>query len=168
LGSISALPAAAAIDPYGADLTIDMGVSPNPVTSGQVLTYTLTIRNTRLVVREFDPETHTTITTTYGADVSGVTVQDSLPDGFPVVSVSGDSGFTCTQASWRLTCAGGSIRSNGVAHITIGLGTPYVAPGTSLTVWNTAVVNPASTIDERSYANNSVTAKSEVWPCCLN
>jgi hypothetical protein len=98
-----------------------------------------------------------------GAAASGVVVQDALPSGVTVQAVRGDSGFLCSAAGAAVTCTGGAIATGGRAQITIVVTLPDAAAAYMPT--DSAVVNPARTLSERSYSNNSASQTTTVWFC---
>jgi uncharacterized repeat protein (TIGR01451 family) len=165
--SASALPAAAAIDDLGPDLSVSMVTTPSgSVQSGGPLTYALTITNTASTWKEciespYPGKPPRCITQTAGRPVSNVAVRDTLPAGAVYQSAVTDSGFACSAAGGVVNCVGGSLPMSGSAHITLSALAPTLQPGAGNQILqNTATVNPNQTIDERSYANN--TASSSV------
>jgi hypothetical protein len=111
------------------------------------VTYSLTIKNPSIQV--WDPELHRYYTG--GAAASSVMVREYLPDGSQFISASGDSGFSCSQASSLVTCTGGTLQNGGTAHITIKTN----APGLMATYSFGAVVDQNNTIAERNEGNNT-------------
>ena len=136
------------------DLTIAVAAAPNPVVAGGTLTYTLTVKNP--TIRIWDPELR--VYYNGGADTSGVVVRDTLAAGAQFVSASGDSGFSCSQASGVVTCSGGAIPVNGTGHITINTRAPSALGSAT----NTATVDPNNAIVERSETNNTASAATTV------
>ena len=180
---VSTVPVAAAVVPNGPDLTISIAgmafdqIGPTDIlwAPGETLTYTLTVRNTRQAVRLCEPAGDGTFkpicyTEFLGGNVSGVVVQDTLPGGIVFQSASGDSGFRCgLAAASSVSCSGGAIPEGGAAHISIVVIPP--AASSVYTLTDTAVVDQAQTLDERSYANNSASLATTVWfcpPTCIN
>ena len=83
-----------------ADLGITKSDSPDPVTVGQELTYTLMVAN-------LGPDT-----------AAGVTVSDTLPPGVTFVSATSTQG-TCTGTNASVSCTIGTIAFQGSATVTI-------------------------------------------------
>src|SRR5262249_21910986 len=96
-----------------ADLSITKTV-PAAVTTGQQVTYTLSVHNGG------------------PSDATGVAVTDALPAGVGFVSAS----TGCTNASGTVTCTVGSLANGANATITI----VVTAPSTAGTITNTATV----------------------------
>jgi uncharacterized repeat protein (TIGR01451 family) len=90
---------AAAADP--ADLSMTISDSPDPVTSGSTLTYTLKVHNAGP-----DPATNTVVT-------------DSLPGGVTLVSATATGGGTCAVSSGKETCNLGTVTTTTDRTITI-------------------------------------------------
>ena len=137
------------------DLTISQTTSVawsgyNLVEPGGPVTYSLTVKNPSIQV--WDAELHRYYTG--GAPAYSVRVRDTLPTGTQFVSASGDSGFSCSQASGVVTCSGGTLLNGGTAHIAINTN----APGVMGLYTNTAVVDPSNTIFERNEGNNTSSA----------
>jgi uncharacterized repeat protein (TIGR01451 family) len=132
------------VPPSGADLAITKAGAPNPVVSGNRLTYTLTVTNN-------GPK-----------DTTGVTVTDALPGSLHFNSVSSSQG-TCTRSTatnpqpkgGTVTCSVGNLANGAKASITIVVTT--TTPGTLI---NTAKVNGNETDPDTS--NNSATATTTV------
>jgi uncharacterized repeat protein (TIGR01451 family) len=130
--------------PPGADLSITKSGAPNPVVSGNRLTYTLTVTNN-------GPQ-----------DATGVTVTDALPGSLHFNSISSSQG-TCTRSTatnpkpkdGTVTCSVGNLANGAKASITIVVTT--TTPGT---LTNTAKVNGTETDPDPS--NNSATATTTV------
>src|SRR5206468_3809964 len=100
-----------------ADLSITKSDSPDPVTAGGTLTYTLSVSNA-------GPSTATS-----------VSVTDTLPAGVTFVSAAG-SGWSCSQASGVVTCTRASLAPGAAPAITI----VVTAPSEGGTLSNTASV----------------------------
>jgi hypothetical protein len=148
-GSVAA-PAALAVG-QPADDVPDLTISTNAYNSiypGRPATWTITLGNPGY--RVWDAELHRYYTG--GSPVYNVVVKDTLPTGSQVVSASGDSGFSCSQASGVVTCSGGSLQIGGVAHITIN----SIAPTVEDWYTNTATVDPNNAIPERNENNNTM------------
>ena len=127
----------------GADLSITNSGSPNPVTSGNRLTYALTVANGGPL------------------DATGVTVTDPLPANVHFDSVSSTKG-SCSRSTSKpktkngtITCTLGNLASGGGAGITIVVTT--TTPGT---LANTASVR-ANESDPNAL-NNDATATTTV------
>ncbi len=124
--------------PVGApliDLKITKTDSPDPVSVGALLTYTLTVTNKK------------------GDTANGVVVTDSLPSGVTLVSVATTKG-TCS-GSMAITCNIGSVAFNELVTITI-----IVRPGAAGTITNTAVV--AGREAEQDPSDNTASAATLV------
>jgi uncharacterized repeat protein (TIGR01451 family) len=118
------------------DLSITKTGSPNPVTVGGTLTYTITVNNG-------GPSTAT-----------NVTLADTLPASVTFGSATPSQG-SCTQSGGTVTCNLGSIADRGSATVTI-----TVTPNAAGTISNTATVS-ANESDPNS-ANNTATATTTV------
>jgi hypothetical protein len=143
-----------------ADLTVSQSTSvawqgQNLQEPGQPVTYWLTVKNPSIQV--WDPELHRYYTG--GAPAYGVAVREVLPTGSQFLSVSADSGFSCSQAGGVVMCSGGTLQNGGAAHITINTN----APATMGNYPFSAIVDPNNTIAERSEANNTTSATLEDW-----
>jgi len=114
---------------------------------GGPVTYYLTVKNPSIQV--WDAELHRYYTG--GAPASGVVVHDYLPDGSQFLSMSADSGFTCSRANLLVMCSGGTLPNGGTAHITINT----KAPPLMATYYNGVTVDPYNTIAERNEGNNT-------------
>jgi uncharacterized repeat protein (TIGR01451 family) len=130
--------------PSGADLAITKSGTPNPVVSGNRLTYTLTITNN-------GPQ-----------DATGVTVTDPLPDSVHFDSVASSQGTCIRSATTKplpkggtITCGLGKLANGASATVTIVVTTTQ--PGT---LTNTATV-VGNEID-LNIANNSATETTTV------
>ena len=123
-----------------ADLSITKSGGPNPVVSGNRLTYTLTVTNN-------GPQ-----------DATGVTVTDALPGSLHFNTTNSSQG-TCTRSTatnpkpkdGTITCSVGNLANGAKASITI-----VVTPTTPGTLTNTAKVKGTETDPDPS--NNSATA----------
>ncbi len=127
--------------PTGADLAITKSGAPNPVVSGNRLTYTLTATNS-------GPR-----------DATGVTVTDPLPATVHFNSVSSTQG-SCSRSTTKpkdgtVTCSLGNLANGASASITIVVTT--TTPGT---LTNTATVSGNQT--DPNPLNNSATATTTV------
>ncbi|HEY3208338.1 MAG TPA: S8 family serine peptidase, partial [Actinomycetota bacterium] len=121
----------------GADLSISKSDSPDPVTTGTPLTYTIDVSNGGPLA------------------ATSVTVTDALPAGTTYVSASG-SGWTCSHLSGTVTCTRPSAPVGAAPTITI----VVTAPGSPGTISNTASVSSA--VFDPNTANNSDTESTEV------
>ena len=99
-----------------ADLTLTKTASPDPVTVGEQLTYTLVVTNN-------GPATST-----------NATLEDILPDSVTFVSATATSG-TCSQSSGIVTCELGDLSLGQIATSTI-----LVIPNVPMDITNTAHV----------------------------
>ena len=125
----------------GADLSITKTDSPDPVKSGQNLTYTIVVTNNG------------------PSAASGVTLNDQLPKNAGFASVATTTGSCTAKPSKSLvTCSLGSMASGSSATITIVVKSP-----TRGTVVNTASVSATSPTDPNT-SNNSATATTTVTP----
>jgi uncharacterized repeat protein (TIGR01451 family) len=130
--------------PPGADLSINKSGAPNPVVSGNRLTYTIAVTNN-------GPQ-----------DATAVTVTDALPGSLHFNSVSSSQG-TCTRSTatnpqpkgGTVTCSVGNLANAAKASITI-----VVTATTPGTLTNTAQVAGKETDPDSS--NNSATATTTV------
>ena len=130
--------------PLGADLSITKSGAPNPIVSGNQLTYTLTVTNT-------GPQ-----------DATGVTATDPLPDNVHFNSVASTRG-SCTRSATTkplpkggtVTCSLGNLANGASASITIVVTTttPGTLTDTATVVGNETDPNPL---------NNSATATTTV------
>ena len=119
------------------DLSITKADSPDPVTQGNNLTYTITVRNTG------------------AGDASNVVVTDNLPSSSDIDFVSATtSAGTCDRTGNTVTCQLGQVDAGTNAVVTI-----VVKAKKSGTLSNTATV--ASPQDTNA-ANNSDTATTTV------
>jgi len=115
-----------------ADISVTKTDSPDPVTTGNTLTYTVTVTNNG------------------PSDATDVTLTDTLQAGVTFVSTSSTQG-TCSEASGTVTCNIGGMAKASVVTVTI-----KVTPNSGGTITNTATVS-SSTTD----SNNSNNTASE-------
>src|SRR5207302_500542 len=120
-----------------ADLSITKSDSPDPVTAGGTLTYTLSVSNA-------GPST-----------AANVSVSDTLPAGVTFVSATG-SGWTCSQAGGVVTCTRASLAPGAAPAITI----VVTAPSEGGTITNTATVS--SSTNDANTGNNTATETTTV------
>ena len=121
-----------------ADLSLTKTDTPDPVSAGQLLTYSLTAANA-------GPSTAT-----------GVQVTDNLPAGVAFDSAIPSQG-TCSQSSGTVTCALGTLSSGGNATVAV-----KVRPQAEGSITNNASVS--SDIFEPNPADNSASASTTVTP----
>jgi uncharacterized repeat protein (TIGR01451 family) len=119
----------------GHDLVLTKSDSPDPVTRGSNLTYTIQVQNN-------------------AAAATGVVVTDTLPSRVDFVSATSTQG-TCSQAGGVVTCNIGDMAAGTTATVTI-----VVRPKQTGTISNTAVVT--STPPDTNTANNSDTESTTV------
>jgi uncharacterized repeat protein (TIGR01451 family) len=98
-----------------ADLSISQTDSPDPVLTGQTLTYELTIQNS-------------------GPAGTPATVEDLLPPGTSFVSATASQG-SCAESTGTVTCALGALAAGGSASVEI-----QVTPQSPGTITNSASV----------------------------
>ncbi|MBA2543299.1 MAG: DUF11 domain-containing protein, partial [Deltaproteobacteria bacterium] len=116
-----------------ADLAIAVTDSPDPVTAGATLTYSLAVTN-------LGPSTASTITVT-----------DTLDPTVTFISAAG-TGWTCSQAGGVVSCTRSALAAGAAPAITISV----TAPAQPTTVTNTASVD-AATADPVAANNTAVT-----------
>ncbi len=114
-----------------ADMAIVKTATPNPVSQGETLTYTLVVTNNG------------------PASATNVTVADTLPTTVTYFSVTTNTG-TCSEAGGTVTCLLGTMANAGTATIAI-----LTVAGTPGVVSNTATVTADQT--DPNPANNSST-----------
>jgi uncharacterized repeat protein (TIGR01451 family) len=122
------------------DLAIDKTGSPDPVTPGQRLTYTLTVTNAG------------------PSDATGVQVVDTLPIGVVFVSATSSQG-TVSGSGSTVTAALGNLADGGQATITI---LADVAAAASGTLVNAATVS--GTEPETNLSNNTDQVSTTIQP----
>jgi uncharacterized repeat protein (TIGR01451 family) len=123
------------------DLALTMSDSPDPVSLGGNLTYTITVNNKG------------------EAGATGITLTDTLPAGATFVSAVPSQG-TCNGTS-TITCSLGSLNSNSNATVTVTIKPPAV----------TSINNAASVVAnevETSTSNNSASETTQVVFADLN
>jgi uncharacterized repeat protein (TIGR01451 family) len=134
--------------PSPADLTIAKVSQPTSTTSGNVVTYTITVGNAG------------------GTPAVPVAVTDVLPPGVTLLNASGTNGFTCGAPTPGnvMACSGGNLPPNSSATITVIV--LVNTPCTNLSPFvNRAIVNPSNTIPENNTANNQAVATTVVSDC---
>jgi uncharacterized repeat protein (TIGR01451 family) len=128
--------AASATVVVGTSNSVDMSIAktgtPNPVTEGTLLTYTLTVTNNS--------------TTT---SATNVTVTDTLPSVVTYLSTNATQG-SCSEAGGTVTCLLGTMANSTTATISI-----LTIPGASGIVTNTATVTADQT--DPNQANDTST-----------
>lgn len=130
--------------PATADLSVTKVDTPDPVTAGNVLAYTVTVANAG------------------PAAAAAVSMTDTLPAGTTFASVTAPGGWTCTTpavgAGGTVTCTNPSL-AIGSAVFTLNVNVlPSVASGTVIS--NTATVTSSTT--DPAPGNESATATSTV------
>ncbi len=118
------------------DLSVSKTDSPDPITPGQSLTYTLTVANS-------GPATAT-----------GVVLTDNLPTGVTFISATPSQG-TCSHSGGTVTCNVGSIANGASATVTI-----IATPNTAGTITNSASVTANET--DTNSSNNTATTSTTV------
>ena len=118
------------------DISVNKTDSPDPVTVGNNLTYTIVVTNN-------GPETAT-----------GVTVTDTLPSSVTYVSANSTKG-TPTKSGNTVTCSIGKLTNGSSATVTI-----IVKPTTAGTITNTASATCNET--DTNSGNNTATATTTV------
>jgi uncharacterized repeat protein (TIGR01451 family) len=130
--------------------TIDVQVTKlddGPVCAGNVLTYTVTVKNNE------EPDDGST-------DATGVVLHDTLPAGV-TFSGFGTSDFdSCSESSGVVTCNLSTLSANGSASVQIKI---LVGPSLRGTITNTATVSENQTDSDTS--NNSVSEDATVNGC---
>ena len=118
-----------------ADLALTKTDSPDPVTAGKTLTYTVIVANN-------GPDTAT-----------GVTLTDTLPGGVTFVSATPSQG-SCSGTS-TITCNLGTLVNKATATVTV-----VVEPAAAGGISNTATVT--SSVSDPNTANNTATVVTTV------
>ncbi|MCG3208918.1 MAG: hypothetical protein FOGNACKC_02531 [Anaerolineae bacterium] len=117
-----------------ANLALNLSASPNPITAGNRLTYTLTMSNS-------GPN-----------NATNVILTDTLPPGVSLVSAASSQGSGCSGDS-PVLCNLGTVAGGSVATVTIVVN---VDPATTGTLTNTAAVSAREF--DTNVANNTATA----------
>lgn len=120
------------------DLALTKTDSPDPVTAGSNLTYTIDVANTTVGANDANP----------------VTVTDTLPAGVDFVSATPTQG-TCDRTGNTVKCELGQVNAGATARVTI-----VVKTKKDGTLSNTAVVAAGS--GDPNAANNSASATTTV------
>jgi uncharacterized repeat protein (TIGR01451 family) len=120
----------------GHDLVLTKSDSPDPVTQGSNLTYTIQVQNN-------------------AAPATGVVVTDTLPSQVDFVSATPSQGTPCDRTGSTVTCDLGNMAAGATATVTI-----VIQPKKTGTISNTAVV--ASTPPDTNAANNQETETTTV------
>jgi uncharacterized repeat protein (TIGR01451 family) len=123
-----------------ADLSIAKSAAPDPVQTGQTITYTLTAHNA-------GPDTD-----------PGVTVTDPLPGNVTYVSSSTTQG-SCSESLGTVTCNVGAVPPGAINDVVI---TITVTAGSAGTATNTASV--AGQASDPNSGNNSDTETTQISP----
>jgi uncharacterized repeat protein (TIGR01451 family) len=127
-----------------ADLSLTGSASPNPVRSGDNLTYTLKIANN-------------------GPDaVTNLGFSDQLPSATTFVSCSSSTGAACSSTGGNVTAALGNLANSGQVTITITAKVSNTATGS---LSDTATI--ATQVFDPSPTNNSVTILTDVTPVAV-
>jgi uncharacterized repeat protein (TIGR01451 family) len=119
------------------DLSVSTTDSPDPVLSGDTVTYNLTVQNN-------GPD-----------DAAAATVTDTLPSGVAFVSATPSSG-DCSQASGIATCRLGPIANGASATVAL-----EVKPTSSGSITNTATV-VGDDLNDPTSANDSTSESTTV------
>ncbi|HEX5928297.1 MAG TPA: hypothetical protein VFY48_02800 [Solirubrobacterales bacterium] len=134
-------PGVSAVAPGSADLRIAKIDSPDPVTAGSTLTYSLEVEN-------LGPNAAT-----------GVTVVDQLPQGVDLVSAAVPGG-QCSTKGRKVTCSLGDVPVANGAYATARTVSVVVVPRRVGTIVNTASVKGAE--KDPVKANDKATATTRV------
>ena len=121
-----------------ADLSLSKTDSPDPLSAGDLLTYTLTVHNA-------GPQSAT-----------GVSLTDTLPADVTFVSATPSQG-SCSQASGTVDCALGTLANGASASVEI-----QIRPQEGGTITNQASVS--SDAGDPSPSDNSASAETTVTP----
>jgi uncharacterized repeat protein (TIGR01451 family) len=124
-----------------ANLGVTKTDSPDPVTVGQTLTYTITVSNGG------------------PAAATNVTMVDTLPASVDFVSANPSAG-TCDQKGRKVTCHLGGIGSGTAGNVTNPTVTIQVKPTKTGQITNVASVSSAES--DNAQGNNTATATTQV------
>ncbi|MDP6452813.1 MAG: trypsin-like serine protease [SAR202 cluster bacterium] len=130
--------ATTAINSPKADLSVNKTGSPDPVTAGTDLTYTIQVTNNS------------------SATSTNVKINDALPAGTTLVSMSASPG-TCSESGGVVTCSFGDLAGGAIATATIVV---KVSPTTTGSILNVAT-STSQTLDD-IVSNNSFKAVTQV------
>jgi uncharacterized repeat protein (TIGR01451 family) len=122
-----------------ADVAITKTASPEPVTAGNQVTYTLSVRNN-------GPN-----------PAAGVQVVDTLPGGVTYVSSVPSSG-SCNVSGQTLTCGLGTIANGATGTVTVVVRVPPGSDATSVT----NVASVTTTTSDPDTTNNNASATSTI------
>jgi len=122
----------------GADLQVAKTASPNPVQAGSTLTYFMQVTNKGPLA------------------AAGVTLNDTLPAGAPLVGAPTTSAGTCAATATGFQCALGAIASGATVNITA-----VVRPSNAGAIVNAATAT--STTFDPNPANNTSTVQTQVF-----
>jgi uncharacterized repeat protein (TIGR01451 family) len=127
-----------------ADLVVSKTGTPNPVTAGQNLTYTIAVTNNG------------------PSPAANPTLSDTIPNLTTFQSLTPASGWNCTTpavgATGTMSCSSTSLASGATASFSLVVKPPGAAAGT--TVSNTATASSATT--DPATGNNSATVNTAV------
>jgi uncharacterized repeat protein (TIGR01451 family) len=127
------------------NLTASLSDTPDPVTPGGQISYTLSVSNTGT------------------DDAFNVKVRNVLPAGTGFVSATGTDGFVCLQAGGVVDCSGGYVKGTnnggGAAVISITVTAPQAH---DVTVTDQAIVDPFNEIAEASEIDNAASTTTKV------
>lgn len=124
-----------------ANLGITKTDSPDPVTVGQTLTYTITVSNAG------------------PADATNVTVVDTLPASVDFVSANPSTG-TCAQKGRKVTCKLGALPAGSTGTMSNPVIQIQVKPTKTGRITNVATVSSAE--QDNAQGNNTATATTHV------
>ncbi|PWH19006.1 MAG: hypothetical protein DDG59_04340, partial [Anaerolineae bacterium] len=122
-----------------ADLSVTVADSPDPVTVGAGLTYTVAVANA-------GPHT-----------AQGVSVSLQLPAGY-VLQSGGGAGWSCSQIGNVVTCTRTSLGLGQTVQITV----QGTAPAQAGSITATATVSMSESMEDPNPANNQATASTTV------
>ncbi|HEX6095249.1 MAG TPA: Calx-beta domain-containing protein [Thermoanaerobaculia bacterium] len=134
-------------DPAPADLSLTKTGTPDPISAGSLLTYTITVTNNG------------------PGDAADVTLTDTVPSGTVYITSSAPAGWSCATpgigATGTLTCTSASFASGASAVITMSV-TVNASLATGTIISNTATV--ASSTADPNPGNDSQTTTTTVQP----
>jgi uncharacterized repeat protein (TIGR01451 family) len=122
----------------------NQGDNPDPVPQGDKVTYTFLVTNAG------------------SSTATGVVITDTFSDltGMTFVSATASQGFTCALSTPTVTCTG-NLAAGDSTTVKIAFQTTSTAPATET---STMTVNPAKTITESDYTNNTATEVTTITP----